>query len=241
MCNISWLISVDRAVPRRVDQRPVSEDFQPSSSFHHPHCLCCCECSFLIADSCLWGLKNSLLSKAYSSVEWLLGHWDFNNDLREVSTQDLLTVWRIALQHKGQSRQWEAVNREIFIKVLTPPLRSAGTLTGTTNTEASIPDVKSLFFFCCCGSTVSVLESELLETNSKGWTRSILKLHCCFGPDNVSVSPLYLADRVLVAQNAEALVSEAAIDPDSQTPLLSRFISTPDRGEASTGVTWQDH
>lgn len=40
-----------------------------------------------------------------------------------------------------------------------------------------------------------------------------------------------------MAQSEEAAVSEAAIDPDSQTPLLSRFISTPDRGKASTGVT----
>lgn len=40
-----------------------------------------------------------------------------------------------------------------------------------------------------------------------------------------------------MAQSVDTLVSEAAIDPDSQTPLLSRFISTPDRGEASTGVT----
>lgn len=40
-----------------------------------------------------------------------------------------------------------------------------------------------------------------------------------------------------MAQSKEAVVSEAAIDPDSQTPLLLRFISTPDRGKASTGVT----
>lgn len=40
-----------------------------------------------------------------------------------------------------------------------------------------------------------------------------------------------------MAQSAVAAVSKVAIDPDSQTPPLSRFISTPDRGEASTGVT----
>lgn len=92
----------------------------------------------LIADSCLWGLKTA------SSAEWMdvcrgcVGHWDFNNDLREVSTQDLLTVWRIGLQLKGHSWQWEAVNSEIFIKALTRPLRRAAFLTGTTNMEASV-------------------------------------------------------------------------------------------------------
>lgn len=72
--------------------------------------------------------ENSFLSRVDGGEERPLGRWDFNNDLREVSSQDLLSLWRIGPQHKGQSWQWEAANREIFIKVLTPPLRRAGSL-----------------------------------------------------------------------------------------------------------------
>lgn len=36
--------------------------------------------------------ENSFLSRVDGGVEWPLGHWDFNNDPREVSTQDLLTL-----------------------------------------------------------------------------------------------------------------------------------------------------
>lgn len=147
--------------------------------------------------------ENSLLSRVDGCVEWPLGHWDFNNDLREVSTQDLLIVWWIGLQHKGQSWQWEAVNGEVFIKDLTPPLRRAGSPTGTTNMEASVLRRRAIFLLLSPAlqfTEISALHSELLDTNSKGRSRPILEATPvpveCFGSDNVSASPLYLADGV---------------------------------------------
>lgn len=70
MCNYSWLISVDRAVPRRAGQVTLallaslwglpSLLLSPSSTL-----LLLLRVQLLIADSCLWGLKTA------SSAEWM--------------------------------------------------------------------------------------------------------------------------------------------------------------------------
>lgn len=102
VCNISWLISVDRAVlkrPRRVTLALLASLWRLSSHllFPSPALLLLLRVLCLIADSCLWGLEAATSAKRTA----VPGHWDFNNDLRETSTWELLALWRIGLKHKG--------------------------------------------------------------------------------------------------------------------------------------------
>lgn len=162
MCNISLLISVDRAVPVRAGQVTLSPWASlwglPSLRFlsitHHASVV------RSVALNC-WLLfvrpENGFLSRAgrWRGAERPLGHWDFDNDLREVSSHDLLMLWWIEPQHKGQGWQWEAANREIFIKVLTPP-RTALNLKHE-QTRLNIHFLFPFFLLHCCSlSEVSI-------------------------------------------------------------------------------------
>lgn len=167
MAHISWQGCPKEGTPGQIS--PVRESLKtfipPPPSITH--------IAFVVASAAFncWFLfarpGSSHLSKVAGCAERLPGHWDFNNDLREVSTQDLLTLWRIGLKHKGQSWQWEAVNREIFIKVLTPPLRREGSLTGTANMEATFLMWRAIF--CAAGCCPVVYWSQHSPLRAAGY------------------------------------------------------------------------
>lgn len=151
-CNISWLISAVSSVPLRA----CWVTLVLLAALWRLSCLLfssITRSAFVVVSAAFncWflfvGPKRSLLSK----VELPPGHWDSNNDLREMSTQDLLRSDGLACNTKAMADNGGRLIEKYSSKSWHLPWGVQGFFTETTNMEAAVSwCLRAIFCSLCC-------------------------------------------------------------------------------------------